>query len=117
TMAYSGYEFRALVTGILTVESNPALFLMQEPMVLDAAPNAFICLGGGSTAFEVAIPGLADGYVWSYSSNGVDYAPVANNTPDGVTYVGGATNALSEQTTAVTPAGIYYYKLTALNSV
>jgi hypothetical protein len=112
TVANNGWRYKCLVTGIASVESNPAtLTVIQSPSVTASPVNASVCNTGGTATFEVTASN-ASSYAWEYSASATGpWASVANSTPAGVTYTGAATASLSVTTTGSTPVASYFYQV------
>ena len=112
TIANNGWKYKCLVTGIASAESNPAsLFVIQSPAVTASPANASVCNTGGSANFAVSASN-ASSYAWQYSTSASGpWANVANSTPAGTTYTGGATATLSVTTTGSTPVASYFYQV------
>ena len=112
TIANNGWKYKCLVTGIASAESNPAsLFVIQSPAVSASPANASVCSTGGSANFAVTASN-ASSYAWQYSTSASGpWTAVANSTPVGTTYTGGATATLSVTTTGSTPVASYFYQV------
>jgi hypothetical protein len=112
TVANNGWRYKCLVTGIASVESNPAtLTVIQSPSVTASPVNASVCNTGGTATFAVTASN-ASSYAWEYSTSASGpWASVANSTPVGVTYTGAATASLSVTTTGSTPVASYFYQV------
>ena len=112
TIANNGWKYKCLVTGIASAESNPAsLFVIQSPAVTASPANASVCNTGGSANFAVTASN-ASSYAWQYSTSASGpWTAVANSTPAGTTYTGGASATLSVTTTGSTPVASYFYQV------
>ena len=113
----SGWAYRAVLTGPAnSATSNAALLTVAEGLTIDTNPvNASNCYTGGSAVFTVGATGTVNGYQWQYSTDGVNFANVANGTPAGASYTGATSNSLTVTTTSATPAaGTYFYRANIL---
>ena len=113
TTANSTWRYKVLITGIASVESNPATLTVAQSVSVTGNPSdASVCYSGGSATFGVTATGGVSGYSWQHSSNGgASWTTVANGIPAGVTYSGAATANLTVNATGAIPAaGNYLYR-------
>ena len=113
TAANSTWRYKVVVTGIGSVESNPAtLTVVASVGITTDLTSQAICYTGGSAIFSVEATGGVASYSWQYSSNGgASWNAVANGIPAGATYSGVTSGNLTVNTTAATPAGNYSYRV------
>ena len=117
TVANSGWSFKCIISGPTNNPiSNPATLTINQQLSFPTTlADQTVCYSGGTANYAVAPLGTATGYQWQYSTNGTTWNSVANGTPAGATYFGATSNALTVNTTALTPvSGTYYYRAQAI---
>lgn len=117
TLTNSGWAYRCIISGPTNNPvSNPATLTVNQQLTFPATLAAqTVCYSGGTANYAVAPLGTATGYQWQYSTNGTTWNSVANGTPADATYFGATSNALTVNTTALTPvSGTYYYRAQAI---
>ncbi|MBD3582703.1 fibronectin type III domain-containing protein [Flavobacterium selenitireducens] len=114
TAINSGWAYRAKVQGPANgATSNAASVTVVEGVSVQTAPaSTSNCYSSGSATFSVVANGAVAGYQWQYSTDGVTFANVVNNTPTGATYTNATSASMTVATTAATPAsGTYFYRV------
>jgi hypothetical protein len=117
TLTNSGWAYKCIISGPTNNPvSNPATITVNQQLTFPATLAAqTVCYSGGTANYAVAPLGTATGYQWQYSTDNSTWNSVANGTPVGATYFGATSNALTVNTTALTPvSGTYYYRAQAI---
>ena len=111
TLANNGWKYRAEVGGLGVAISNAATLNVIQSVAITTNPSSdFTCYTGGSATFNVGSTGGV-AYQWQYSSNGINWNDVADNSPAGATYSSENGATLTVNTTIATPAsGTYFYR-------
>ena len=89
-----------------------AVTVVEDPTVDAISADEDICVGGTAN-FNVTASGGTPNltYQWQYDNGGGNFVNVANGTPVGATYSGATSAALTVNTTNLTPAGNYNYRV------
>ncbi|MCX7908880.1 MAG: T9SS type A sorting domain-containing protein, partial [Ignavibacteria bacterium] len=118
TTALDGYKYRLKATsGVCNPQfSNAAtLTVLTSPSISSHPSNATQCQGNWTQGFSVSASGGSLSYQWQFSSDGVNWSNVTNNTPTGATYSYVGPESLEVNSNVIAP-GTYYYRVIVSNT-